>query len=139
MRERSGRKTHDWVADVFDAFRLQRDKSRIARLVLLTGSIWGITVLSVYWMFGSAFPPFSLLNACVLTLVLALAIAIPSAPAGLGVVDAAIVAYLHQILPVEANHALAGALAFHMIIVIPQVLGTAAIMLGVFFRRWWIS
>lgn len=133
--ERTGRKTHSWITDAFDTLRAQRGLSRIVRLALLTVAIWAITVASVHWMFGSVFPQFSLADACVLTLVLALAIAIPSAPAGLGVVEAAIVAYLHQTLQAEPNRALASALAFHMIVVIPQVLATAVILLGVFFRR----
>lgn len=133
--ERSGRKTHSWIADAFDTLRAQKDKARIVRLASLTALIWAITVASVYWMFSSVFPQFSPSDAGVLTLVLALAIAIPSAPAGLGVVEAAIVAYLHQALQAEPNHALASALAFHFIVVMPQVLATAAILLGTFFRR----
>lgn len=133
--ERSGRQTHSWIADAFDTLRAQKDKARIVRLASLTTVIWAITVASVYWMFSSVFPQFSLSNAGVLTLVLALAIAIPSAPAGLGVVEAAIVAYLHQALQADPNQALASALAFHFIVVMPQMLATAAILLGVFFRR----
>jgi uncharacterized membrane protein YbhN (UPF0104 family) len=133
--ERAGRKTHNWITNALDTLRAQRAPSRIIRLALLTTAIWAITIASVYWMFSSVLPHFSLSEACVLTLVLALAIAIPSAPAGLGIVEAAIVAYLHQALQIEPNQALASALAFHMIIVIPQVLATAAILLGTFFRR----
>jgi uncharacterized membrane protein YbhN (UPF0104 family) len=133
--ERAGRKTHNWITDAFDTLRAQRSLSSIAQLALLTAAIWAITVASVYWMFSSVFPQFSLANACVLTLVLALAIAIPSAPAGLGVVEAAIVAYLHQALQAEPNQALASALAFHVIVVVPQVLTTAAILFGAIFRR----
>lgn len=133
--ERSGRQAHSWIADAFDTLRAQKDKARIIQLASLTAVIWAITVASVHWMFSSVFPQFSLANACVLTLVLALAIAIPSAPAGLGVVEAAIVAYLSQALQAEPNQALASALAFHLIVVVPQVLTTAAILFGAFFRR----
>ena len=133
--ERSGRKTHNWVTDAFDTLRAQKDKARIVRLASLTAVIWAITVASVYWMFSSVFPQLSLAEAGVLTLVLALAIAIPSAPAGLGVVEAAIVAYLHQALQAEPNQALASALAFHFIVVIPQVIATTTILAFAFFRR----
>lgn len=133
--ERAGRKTHNWITDAFDTLRAQRNPLRIIRLALLTTAIWAITIGSVYWMFGSVFPRFSLSEACVLTLVLALAIAMPSAPAGLGIVEAAIVAYLHQAIQIDPNQALASALAFHMIIVIPQVLVTAAILSVTFIRR----
>lgn len=127
--QRAGRKTHSWIADACDTLQVQWDLSRIVQLALLTVSIWAITVVSVLWMFGLVFPQFSLSDACVLTLVLALAIAIPSAPAGLGVVEAAIVAYLHQTLQVEPNHALASALAFHVIVAVPQMLATVAILI----------
>jgi uncharacterized membrane protein YbhN (UPF0104 family) len=133
--ERSGRQTHSWIADAFDTLREQKDKTRVIRLASLTIVIWSITVTSIYWMFSAVFPQFSLSDAGVLTLVLALAIAIPSAPAGLGVVEAAIVAYLHQALQAEPNQALACALAFHFIVVMPQVLATAAILLATSFRR----
>lgn len=127
--ERSGRQAHSWITGAFDTLREQKDTARIVRLALLTAIIWVTTVTSVYWMFGSVFPQFSVLDASVLTLVLALAVAIPSAPAGLGVVEAAIVAYLHQALQAEANQALASALAFHFIVVMPQVLATAGLLI----------
>jgi uncharacterized membrane protein YbhN (UPF0104 family) len=133
--ERSGRETHSWVVDAVDTLRAQKDKARIVQLASLTAVIWVITVASVYWMFNSVYPQFTPVNAGVLTLVLALAIAIPSAPAGLGVVEAAIVAYLHQALQADANQTLASALAFHFIVVIPQVLITAAILAILVFRR----
>jgi uncharacterized protein (TIRG00374 family) len=133
--ERSGRQAHSWIADAFDTLRAQKNKARIIQLAFLTVAVWAITVASVHWMFSSVFQQFSLANACVLTLVLALAIAIPSAPAGLGVVEAAIVAYLHQALQAEPNQALASALAFHVIVAVPQVLTTAVILFGAFFRR----
>jgi len=133
--ERSGRETHSWIADAFDTLRAQKSKARIVQLASLTAVIWAITVASVYWMFSSVYPQFTPVDAGVLTLVLALAIAIPSAPAGLGVVEAAIVAYLHQAMQADANQALASALAFHFIVVIPQVLTTAAILAILVFRR----
>lgn len=133
--ERSGRKAHNWITDIFDTLRAQKDKERFGQLALLTIVVWVITVASVGLMFSSVFPEFSIANACVLTLVLALAIAIPGGPAGLGFVEVAIVAYLHQALQAESNQALASALAFHVIVVVPQVLATAAIVIGTYLRR----
>lgn len=133
--ERSGRRTHSWIADAFDTLRAQKNKVKIVRLVSLTAVIWTITVASVYWLFSSVFPEFSLSDACVLTLVLALAIAIPSAPAGLGLVEGAIVAYLHQALQADPNQSLASALAFHFIVVMPQMLATTVILMKAFFDR----
>lgn len=127
--ERTGRKTNSWIAGAFETLRAQNEKVRIIHLAAQTVVIWAITVASIFWMFSSVFPVFSITDASALTLVLALAIAVPSAPAGLGVVEAAIVAYLHQSLLVEANKALASALAFHLAVVAPQILMTVAILI----------
>ncbi len=127
--ERSGRKIHSWIADAFETLQSQNKKIRILHLALQTGVIWAITVASIFWFFSSVFPMFSISDASVLTLVLALAVAVPSAPAGLGVVEAAVVAYLHQSFLVESNKALASALAFHLVVVVPQILITAAILI----------
>lgn len=131
---RAGRKTHPWITDAFDTLRAQHDAIRVLRLVLFTVVIWCLTVGSVYWMFRSVTDQFSFAQALVLTLVLALAIAIPSTPAGLGVVEAAIAAYLQQALQVDANQALASALAFHFVVVVPQVLVSAVILLRIALR-----
>lgn len=133
--ERSGRETHNWINDAFATLREQKDKARITRLGVLTAMIWAITVASVFFMFNSVFAQFSLANALVLSLVLALAIAIPSTPAGIGVVEAAIVAYLQQTLQAEPNLALASALAFHFIVAMPQILATLIILLAFGFNR----
>jgi len=133
--ERSGRETHNWINDAFATLREQKDKARITRLSVLTAMIWAITIASVFFMFNSVFAQFSLANALVLSLVLALAIAIPSTPAGIGVVEAAIVAYLQQTLQAEPNLALASALAFHFIVAMPQILATLIILLAFGFNR----
>lgn len=133
--ERTGRKTHSWIAGALETLRAQNEKVRILHLAAQTIVIWAITVTSIFWMFNSVFSAFSIIDASALTLVLALAIAVPSAPAGLGVVEAAVVAYLHQSLLIEPNKALASALAFHLVVVVPQILMTAAILLGSLFRR----
>lgn len=128
LSERLGRKVHDWITEAFNTLRLQRSRPRIIQLTLLTAVVWAITVASVLWMFGSIFPQFSLADACVLTLVLALAIALPSAPAGFGVVETAIIAYLHQTAHTEPNQALASAMAFHLTVVAPQVLAVIVVV-----------
>lgn len=133
--ERSGRKTHSWIAGAFETLRAQNEKARMLHLASQTVVIWAITVTSIFWMFSSVLPEFSITDASALTIVLALAIAVPSAPAGLGVVEAAVVAYLNQSLLIEPNKALASALAFHLVVVVPQILMTAAILFGSLFRR----
>lgn len=133
--ERSGRKMNTWIVSVFETFLSQNGKVRVLQLVSQTAVIWALTVTSIFWFFSSVFPVFSILDACVLTLILALAIAVPSAPAGLGIVEAVVVAYLHQSLLLELNKALASALAFHFIVVVPNILMTSTILLGSMFRR----
>ena len=128
--ERSGRKTHSWIISAFETLRAQNEKVRILHLASQTVVIWAITVTSIFWMFSSVFTEFSIIDASSLTLLLALAIAVPSAPAGLGVVEAAVVAYLHQSLLIESNKALASALAFRLVVVVPQILMTAAILIS---------
>lgn len=130
-----GRFVHVWLAAVLDTLRNLGSKAKAFRLISLTAAIWALTVVSVYAMFHAVIPAFSPLHACVLTLVLSLAIAIPSTPAGLGIVEASIVAFLHETFNMELNHALASALVFHLLIVVPQVLLTAAILLRASSRR----
>ncbi|MBT7952306.1 MAG: flippase-like domain-containing protein, partial [Gammaproteobacteria bacterium] len=115
--KRLNKQIYKWILEALATLRVQCDRRRIFRLALLTFVIWVITVTSVYWMFALIFPQFSFPDACLLTLVLAFAIAVPSAPAGLGIVEAAIVAYLQQAIQAEANLALATALVFHLSIV----------------------
>lgn len=133
--QESGRQAHSWIVAAFDTLHAQKNKAKLAKLAFLTAVIWAVTTISVYAMFASVFPVFSFADAGILTLVLALAIAVPSAPAGLGVVEAAIVAYLTQAAHAEPNQALASALAFHLIVIIPQILITSAILLATMFRR----
>jgi len=133
--ERSGRKMHNWIVGVFETFLAQNGKNQVLQLVSHTVLIWTLTVMSIFWFFSSIFPVFSIVDAGMLTLILALAIALPSAPAGLGIVEAAVAAYLSQSLQLELNKALASALVFHLVVVVPQILITSAILLGSMFRR----
>jgi hypothetical protein len=61
------------------------------------------------------------LEAATLLIVMALAIAVPSAPAGIGLFEAGIVAYLTQRTGVGNEAALAAASIFHLIITVPQL------------------
>jgi glycosyltransferase 2 family protein len=125
-----------WTADALDALTRLKDSGRVLRLALMTCFIWGATVFSVYWIFHIVFPQFSFSDAGLLTVVIALATAVPSAPAGLGVIEAAIIAYLYQALQAEPNQALAIALVFHASIVLPQIIATAFILIFASLRQW---
>lgn len=94
-----------------------------------TITIWAVTILTTYVMFASLYPEFKWSDAFMLTLVLVLAIAIPGAPAGLGIVEAGIVVYLHKMVGIDTTQAVAAALAFHLAIVLPQILGSIGILI----------
>jgi uncharacterized membrane protein YbhN (UPF0104 family) len=57
-----------------------------------------------------------------LMVVAALAIAVPASPAGLGVFEAGIVAYLTTMHGVETEKAISAALAYHFSITVPHTL-----------------
>ena len=65
-----------------------------------------------------------------LLVVMALAIAVPSAPAGLGLFEAGIVAYLTQTSRIGNEAALAAATVFHLAITLPQLMVTAWLLWG---------
>jgi uncharacterized protein (TIRG00374 family) len=129
QRDRVGKKAYRWLAEAADTIKLYAEMKKMVHLSIITFAIWFITVAATYIMFSSIFSQFTIMDSFVLTLVLALAIAIPGAPGGIGVVEAAIVAYLQQALNAEPNQALASALFFRMVIVVPQILLSAVIIL----------
>jgi hypothetical protein len=61
------------------------------------------------------------LDAATLLLILSFAIAVPSAPAGIGLFEAGIVVYLTQKLGVNTEAALAVATVFHLVNTVPQL------------------
>ena len=100
------------------------------RILVVTICIWFLNIALVFFTFNTYLPGLhvSILEAIVLLLIIALAIAIPSAPAGIGFFEAGIVAYLTQRSGVGADAALAAASVFHIVITLPQVLMTAWLM-----------
>lgn len=108
----------------------------IPRVSLYTGAIWIANVAVVFVGFAGFLPgvPFDIKDAVCLLIITALAIAIPSAPAGLGVYEAGIVAYLTQVLHMDVELALACAIVFHSAMVFPQLALTA---IGLF--RIWLT
>lgn len=102
-----------------------------ARIFAVSVAIWTLNVLLVYFVFNAYLGPldFHLLDAIALLLVLAFAIAIPSAPAGLGLFEAGVVAYLTRFFHVTNEGALAAAVVFHLAISIPQLCFLGGVML----------
>lgn len=98
-----------------------------------TLAIWVANVATVYVGFSGFLPAveFGITDAIALLLIIALAIAIPSAPSGLGVFEAGIVAYLTQAFHIENELALACAIVFHMAMIIPQIVLTVLVLLRI--------
>ena len=118
----------DWLLDAVDLTLRNRKPRTLIAVIFWTAVIWFLTVATIYVVFSSLFEGFKLHDAAILSLILSLAIALPGTPAGLGVVEAGVVGYLHQMLNVDPNQALAAAFAFHFVTVIPQILAAVAII-----------
>jgi uncharacterized membrane protein YbhN (UPF0104 family) len=121
-------RAHDWVRAVMNAVHGQVSGRAILSIVVYTALIWICTVAMTYTMFAPLYTAFGWADACLLTLIVVLAIAIPGAPAGLGIVEAGMVGYLHTVLGIAPAHAVASSLVFHMASALPQILGAAAIL-----------
>lgn len=95
------------------------------QIALFTGSIWAANVTCTFAVFVALLPmiDFGIVDALALTIITALAVAIPGAPAGIGIFEAGVVAYLAQVHGVNGELALASALIFHVVIVVPPVVG----------------
>ena len=95
----------------------------VSRVLAISVVIWALNVALVFFTFNTYLPDLhiGILDAAVLLLILALAIAIPAAPAGLGLFEAGIVAYLTQKFGVGNEAALAAAGVFHLVITLPQL------------------
>lgn len=105
------------------ALREQSRMHHVRAIAFYTLLIWATNTLVVYTAFSGFLPGFQIeiQDAVALLLISALAIAIPTAPAGVGVFEAGIVAYLTQMQGVPSELALACAVVFHLVISVPQL------------------
>lgn len=93
----------------------------IKKLILKSGLIWVANLIAIYITFNTLLSvEFSFINAIGLLLVIVLSIAIPATPAGVGLFEAGIVAYLVTILNVDSEVALMSAILFHLTVTVPQ-------------------
>lgn len=108
----------------------------VRRAGLITASIWATNCCLVLILFKTILPQiaFGLPEAMTLLVVGALAIAIPASPAGLGVFEAGVAAYLLNFHDVARESAVAAALAYHLSITIPHSL-FALFFVGLFCLR----
>lgn len=108
-----------------------------ARTAFFTAAIWMTNVCLVYVAFGTLLPEIELgfIQAMTLLIIGALAIAVPASPAGLGLFEAGIVAYLVNAYGVQKERAISAALAYHFSITAPHTLIVIG-FLGIAFFRW---
>jgi len=102
----------------------------VFRVLAVSLAIWALNVALVYFAFNTYVPGFALAlpDAVTLLLVVALAVAIPSAPAGIGLFEAGIVAFLTQMGGASKEAALAAAAAFHLITMLPPLAIAACVL-----------
>lgn len=112
-------------------------EQNVAKAALFTALIWATNVCLVLLLFRSILPgvPFGLLDAMTLLVIAALAIAVPASPAGLGVFEAGIVAYLTSMFDVQKERAISAALAYHLSITTPHTIIAAAFLASLLLRR----
>jgi uncharacterized membrane protein YbhN (UPF0104 family) len=107
----------------------QLNSYKSVTVYLTTAGIWCLSVGVSYYSFNAYIPGLhvDLFDAVAILVISALAIAVPSAPAGIGLYEAGIVAYLRQ-KGVEAEAALAAASIFHLAITLPQAIMAVGLM-----------
>ncbi len=118
---------------IVEAMRLDAIFKQAERLVanhsagktaFFTAAIWMTNVCLVYLAFRTLLPEleFGVMHAMTLLIIGALAIAVPASPAGLGLFEAGIVAYLVNAYGVQKERAISAALAYHFSITAPHTL-----------------
>jgi len=111
------------------ALHRQLNSYKSFTVYLTTVGIWCLSVAVSYYSFNAYIPGVhvDLYDAVAILVISALAIAVPSAPAGIGLYEAGIVAYLQQ-KGVAAEAALAAASIFHFAITLPQAVMAVGLM-----------
>lgn len=96
----------------------------VARAALFTALIWSTNSCLVLLLFNSILPgmAFGWLDAITLLVIGALAIALPASPAGLGLFEAGIVAYLTTMFGLQKERAISAAIAYHLSITAPHTI-----------------
>lgn len=103
----------------------------MAKILLVTVAIWTANVALTWFTFNTYISGlhFGIIDAVALLIIVALAVAVPSAPAGIGVFEAGTLIYLTRFFHVSNEAALAAAVVFHLAISIPQLLFVGVILL----------
>lgn len=111
---------------ISDAVNLMQQHMRVTRrveVVALTIMMWTINIVVVYLGLRLFLPNVvsGFFDATAILLIIAFAIALPGAPAGLGVFEAGVVAYLKSVYSIGNEEALAAALLLHIAISLPSI------------------
>lgn len=116
------------LSNIFD---ITMERRKLFSIAFYTMTIWFFNLFTIYYSFNLFFNdiPFSIINAIVLLIIMSLAIAMPSAPAGVGLYEAGIVAYLVYAFNISNERALASAFLFHFLVTIPQIISTVIVLL----------
>lgn len=111
---------------LLDAFIAALPFHKTVEICAFTVAIWGLNLAATYlsFRFTLGAVDVTILDSLVLTVVTSLAIAVPGAPAGLGIFEAGVIAYLVQVHRVDPEMALASALIFRGVLILPAVLAT---------------
>jgi uncharacterized protein (TIRG00374 family) len=98
-------------------------KKNILGVGVYTLLIWVFTVMIFFIFFKQSLDSieFSLFDAVCLTLCTTLSLAVSTLPSSIGLFEAGVVYYLNEIKGVDQNTALALALVFHLLILLPQL------------------
>lgn len=119
------------LKSVLSIVQLMLAKNKLKAVVFCTVGIWGLTCLIFYLFFNQNMLPgqnFSFLDAITILIFTTFSLAIPSMPASIGLFESGIVFYLTQHFYFSAEKAVAYALIFHLIMIIPQVIFTILIL-----------
>ncbi|MHB8132413.1 MAG: lysylphosphatidylglycerol synthase domain-containing protein, partial [Mobilitalea sp.] len=111
-------------------FNINMEIRKLFSIVIYTIIIWSFNLFGICYSFNLFFNDiqFSIINAIVLLIIMSLAIAMPSAPAGVGLFEAGIVAYLVYTFNVSNERALASAFLFHLLVTISPIVSTITIL-----------
>jgi uncharacterized membrane protein YbhN (UPF0104 family) len=93
-------------------------------IAIVTSGIWVVNVALIAFSINSFLPQagLSFSNAAILYFILSLAVAVPSAPAGIGLFEAATIAFVSGVSEVGYEASLAAATVLHAVISLPQLL-----------------
>lgn len=105
----------------------------LKKSLLITMVIWLLTIAMMYFYYKIALGQYQIgwYDAFALVFITSLSLGIPSSPGGLGVFEAGIVIYLTNVIGVSPEQALATALIFHLLLVIPQIILMLGSMLAI--------